>query len=117
MSRNSKKLLDIMVKSLEQHTNDQISFEYELYGFHCSEEFALICWSILPGRLADSQPGCVMLCLSLARMHSAWLKDALFDIHRERNPELFQKKMNVCLSMVVKRIAKSISSLAGLSSV
>ena len=99
MSGNSKNLSDITVKLLEQQTYDRSLFEYDLHEFHCPEEFALICWNVLPGRLADSHPGCVMLCLSLAQMHSAWLKDALFDARKERNLELLQKKTNVCLSM------------------
>ena len=99
MSGNSKTIFDITVKSLEQQTNDQSLFGYDLHEFYPSGDFSLICWKILPGRLADSRPGCVMLCLSLARMHSAWLKDALFDVRKERNPELFQKKTNIGLSM------------------
>ena len=83
------------MKLLKQRTNDQSLFEIDLHEFHCSGEFALICWNILPGRLSNSHQGCVMLCLSLVRMHSAWLKDASLDVCKERNLELFQKKSNV----------------------
>ncbi|KAL7524370.1 hypothetical protein ACHAXR_000548, partial [Thalassiosira sp. AJA248-18] len=91
------KLFDMTVEALRKRNNDEQSFEYDLHQFHRSDDFALLC-NQLPGRLEDSHPGCVMLCLTLARMHSSWLTDALFDVRRKRNPELFQKKTNYALS-------------------
>ena len=71
-----------------------MSFEYDLHAFHRSPVFSRLCQSELPGTLSDSHPGCVILCLCLARFHSVWLKDALYEVRNIRNPELFQKKMN-----------------------
>ncbi|KAL7537398.1 hypothetical protein ACHAXR_010209 [Thalassiosira sp. AJA248-18] len=98
--RIQNKNFDITVNSLYRRKSDKVSFEYDLHEFHRSEEFASLCWDHLPGRLADSHPGCVMLCLSLSRMHSAWLKESLAEARKERNPELFRKKSNHCLSVV-----------------
>ena len=91
-------LFDITVKSLRQRNDDQNSFEYDLHQYFMLEEFALLCWNQLPGRLSNTHPGCVMLFLSLVRMHLVWLKDALFDSRKQRNPELFFKPTTRCLT-------------------
>ena len=93
------KLFDTTMNALKEQKNDENSFEYDLHEFHRAWEIALIYQNLLPGWLADSHTGCVMLCLSLARLHSPWLTDAFFGLRKRRNPELFQKKTNPPLTM------------------
>ena len=88
------KMFEFTVKSMTKRTNEGISFEYDVHAFHRSPDFSRMCQSELPGTLSDSHPGCVILYLCLARFHSVWLKDALYEARKIRNPELFQKKMN-----------------------
>ena len=86
------KILEITVKSMQQRNNDKVSFEYDLQEIHRSEVFAELCWNYLPGRLVESHSGCVMIFISLGRMHLSWLTDAMTEARRQRNPELFCKK-------------------------
>ncbi|KAL7554136.1 hypothetical protein ACHAWF_017538, partial [Thalassiosira exigua] len=83
------KLFQVSVHSISHRNNDDYSFEYAVHQFHRSAEFAEMCLQHLPGRISEFHPGCVVLCLSLARMHTIWLKQALLDTRREHNPALF----------------------------
>ena len=80
------------VKSMQHRTGDSCSFELEFLNFHCSDQFSELCWTMIPGRLADLHSGCVLLFMSLRRLFFGWMREALVDSRRERNPELFQRK-------------------------
>ena len=56
-----KKLFGFAVRTMIGRNKDDVSFEFDLHEFHRSEEFLLICWEFLPGRLAYHHGGCVML--------------------------------------------------------
>ena len=94
------KLFQILLNALQKRKNKGISYEYDLYIFHRSEEFTLLCQSALPGRLAESRPGCVMMCLAMSQLHSDWLKEALIESQKIRNPDRFHKKSRRELSSV-----------------
>ena len=86
------KLFEFAMKTMIARNKDDVSFEFDLHEFHRSEEFSLICWEFLPGRLAYHHGGCVMLCISLSQLFIEWLKTAMMDERKKRNPGLFRKK-------------------------
>ena len=73
------KLLHIAVKSMQNRKKDNVSFEVDFQEFIRSDAFVDICRSFLPKSLVDLFPGCVVLCLCLNRMMTAWLKMALLE--------------------------------------
>ena len=96
--RMQDKIYDISVKSLVNrgkdtgsYCKDAGSFEYHLHRYHNSNEFTALCKRHL-GDMAENRAGCVLLFLSLSRMHSDWMKDALTETRRDLNPELFDQK-------------------------
>ncbi|KAL7534523.1 hypothetical protein ACHAWF_004856 [Thalassiosira exigua] len=91
----ANKLFQFTVKAMLGRRNDESSYEFDLHHFHRSGEFDKLCWESLPGRLAANRAGCVVWCLSMAKLHSSWLKEALLDSRKARNPELFLQKDNV----------------------
>jgi len=64
------------------------------YEYHRSPNFVDLCTRELPPQLGNNHPGCVMLCLCLARMHSCWLDNALFQVRKAKDPKKFQKPIN-----------------------
>ena len=93
------KLFELATNAVLKRTNENQSFEFDLHEYHRSQEFSTLCVE-LPGRLADHHAGCVMLFMSLSRMFSTWLKDALVYARKKRNPELFHRRTNTLLSNV-----------------
>ena len=93
------KLFELATNAVLKRTNENQSFEFDLHEYHRSQEFSKLCVE-LPGRLADHHAGCVMLFMSLSRMFSTWLKDALVHARKKRNPELFRRRTNTLLSNV-----------------
>ena len=85
---------------MQNRKDEKILFEYDLHKFHWSEDFALMYWDNLPGRIAEYHPGCVMICLCLSRMHAEWLRDTLTAARKERNPEMFMERWNHELTVV-----------------
>ena len=85
------KLLHIAVKSMQNRKKDSVSFEVDFQEFIRSDAFVDICRSFLPKSLVDLFPGCVVLCLCLNRMMTAWLKMALLESRKKRSPWLFLK--------------------------
>ena len=81
------KLFEITIKSFQKRKSDSYSFEFGLHELHRSELFAELCWGSMPGRLADDHAGCSILCTVLAEIHLRWVKDALRQDRRTRNPE------------------------------
>ena len=67
------KIYEMTIRSMQNLKNEKILFEYDLHEFHRSEDFALMYWGNLPGRIAEYHLGCVMLCLCLGQMHAEWL--------------------------------------------
>ena len=94
------KIFEMTVESLQQRTKDDVSFEFDLHEFYRTEKFSYMCYSWLPGRLAEIHSGCVLLFLSLSRLHLMWLKNALVDARRERSPVLFRAKNNIDVQRV-----------------
>ena len=88
------------MNALMRRKSKGVSYEYDLYMYHRSEEFRLLCQSSLPGQLAESHPGCVALCLSLSRMHTIWLREALIESQKKLNPGRFRKETTRELSIV-----------------
>jgi hypothetical protein len=86
------KMFEMTVTAMKKRNNDQHSFEYDLHELHRSTKFTTICKKYLPAQLADNHPCCVFMYLSLARMHTSWLKEALVESRKVRSPELFSKK-------------------------
>ena len=86
------KMFELTVKSMKRRKDEGMSFEYDLHSFHRSTDFSQLCQTQLPGTLSDSHPGAVILYLYLARFHLIWLKEALYEARKIRNPELFQEK-------------------------
>ena len=93
------KLFEFAMKTMIARNKDDVSFEFDLHEFHRSEEFLLICWEFLPGRLAYHHGGCVMLCISLSELFIEWLKTTMMDERKKRNPELFKKGKEECFTM------------------
>ena len=94
------KIFIMTIESVLSWKKKTSSFEYNLYYFHKTLEFECLCDDFLPSRLAQYQPGCVLLFISLSRMHSEWLKDALLESRKERTPVLFKKGGSTCLTGV-----------------
>lgn len=93
------KLFEITIESFQKRKSDSYSFEFGLHEFHRSELFAELCWGSMPGRLADDHAGCSILCTVLAEIHLRWVKDALRQDRRTRNPELFYVMPNQSLTI------------------
>ncbi|KAL7547467.1 hypothetical protein ACHAWF_010769 [Thalassiosira exigua] len=83
------KLFEFSVRAVTNRSDDDSSFQYDVHSFHRSVEFTEICFEHLPGRVAEFHPGCVILGLSLSRLHSSWLKQVLRDTRKRHNPMLF----------------------------
>lgn len=88
------KMFELTVKSMKRRKDEGMSFEYDLHSFHRSTDFSQLCQTQLPGTLSQSHPSTVILYLCLACFHSVWLKEALYEARKIRNPELFQRKVN-----------------------
>ncbi|KAL7532996.1 hypothetical protein ACHAXR_004981 [Thalassiosira sp. AJA248-18] len=76
-----------------------ISYELDLQQFFCSEDFSLICYCDLPGRLGWNHGACVMMCMSLSEFFVGWLQHALKKVRRKKNPELFDIVPANCLTL------------------
>ena len=96
--RMQDKIFEITVKSLMTRKSENVSFEYDLHKYHSSPKFAKLYKSLLPEQLTGNHGCCVMLFLALSRIHSEWMKDALTDSRKQRNPELFCKQTTTSIT-------------------
>ncbi len=94
------KIFLMTIKSLQGRKGDEVSFEKDLLDFHRSPEFASLCWTLLPGRLAEMYSGCFILFMTLSQLHSVWLKDALINARKQHNPGLFRLQATSSLTGV-----------------
>lgn len=96
------KLFQISLRAMKDRKNNNTSHEYDLHAYHRSSEFDDMCVNALPGTLGLIHPCCAMLCIALNRLHLGWLREALIDARKERNPEMFAKAATSSLTTAQK---------------
>ena len=78
------KILHIAVRSMQYRKQGKVSFEVDFQLFICSYVFVNICHHFLPKPLVDVFPGCIVLCLCLNQVITAWLKMSLIESRNNR---------------------------------
>lgn len=92
--------LDFTLQSIKNiNTNNGKSWEELMYQFIRSVEVSTICWTSLPGRLAECNTSYSMLSIMIADLHLRWIQEALRDTIISLKPDYFMQKSSSNLTV------------------
>lgn len=92
------KLFQMSLNALQRRKSNSVSYEYDMHSYHRSPEFHNFCINSLPGTLFREHSCCALLFLALNRLHAGWVREALIEARKKRDPAMFRKKSTTALT-------------------
>ena len=84
--------LQFFLEAVKKRKSRSASYKFDVYQFLCSDQLDNITEHYLPVTQATVQPCCFIMVMSLDRLLSTFVTEALHDLMRSRFPALFKKE-------------------------